>query len=463
MLYEVVFLALGVIVIALVKNVYNKRRSEQLLAHILTHTFLDGDNSRKRYLSDLKTLLESGYQEYQKNEQAFKITIPVGGYSVKYRVILPKSHLEEIKHLSNNVFSCRYFAQSLPQYKGHAATINLMEFFVPTITSLTNALLVDSRLSSDPEWLQQTADFAVNRYGAADDVRQWPPCLAGLIAPFIPSVKRLREQRTYVMQKMKPIYDELKGQSLLSTDDKKNRRKGTFGYEWLWSGAPDDVTLQDFSDTMMRTLIAAIHTTAKTISVAFIDVLTQPEFLAELTREAREAVEDDGQSINLDKLLKLDCFLKESQRLSPVFLFTMNRILTQDYEFKCSGLKLPKETMITAPAAAIATDPEIFREPNTFDGHRYMRLREEHKESASSLVLGMSTIDSLGFGLGNQACPGRFLAVNNLKLMMAKLMISWELTLEKNGQEFQGPRPSMEYKDFSVVPPSQFSIRLKKL
>jgi hypothetical protein len=33
----------------------------------------------------------------------------------------------------------------------------------------------------------------------------------------------------------------------------------------------------------------------------------------------------------------------------------MNRILTQDYEFQCSGLKLPKETMITAPAVAIAT------------------------------------------------------------------------------------------------------------
>ncbi len=79
----------------------------------------------------------------------------------------------------------------------------------------------------------------------------------------------------------------------------------------------------------------------------------------------------------------------------------MNRILTRDYEFKRLGLKLPKETMITAPTAAIATDPDTFREPNTFDGHRYMRLHEEHKESASSLVLGMSTIDSMGFGLGN--------------------------------------------------------------
>lgn len=141
----------------------------------------------------------------------------------------------------------------------------------------------------------------------------------------------------------------------------------------------------------------------------------------------------------------------------------MNRVVTQDYVFKCSGLPLPKGTMITAPAAAIATDPATFSEPHTFDGHRYWRLRESHKEAASSLVLGMSTIDSLGFGLGNQACPGRFLAVNNLKLMMAKLLIGWDLKLEKDGVEYGGPRPQTEYYDFSVLPPSQFCLRLRRV
>jgi cytochrome P450 len=138
-------------------------------------------------------------------------------------------------------------------------------------------------------------------------------------------------------------------------------------------------------------------------------------------------------------------------------------MLTEDYEFKCSGLKLPKGTMIMAPAAAIATDPETFHDANTFDGHRYLRMREDHKESASSLVLGMSTIDSLGFGLGNQACPGRFLAVNNLKLMMAKLMMGWDLAVAKNGREYSGLPPEMEYNDFSVIPPGEFTMRLRKM
>jgi cytochrome P450 len=527
MLFQIVLFAASVSILALIQYFYNDLKVEKSLEHIPTHRFLDGDDSRRRYLSDLKSLLESGYRRYNQSDEAFKVIIPIGGYSVKYRVILPKGHLEEIKHLSNNVFSWQlasrvifaqdytgapdrgpwsgkalrvgihqnladittqlgkrisdYFEQHLPQEKGNVATINLMQLFIPTITYVTNALLVDQRLSSDPEWLKQTSEFAVNRYGAADDVREWPPLLAGFIAPFIPSVKRLRQQRKYVMQKMKPLYDDLKAQDLLGADEKAKRRKGVYGYEWLWGGAPENVTLEDFSDTMMRTLIASIHTTAKTISVALIDLLTQPRFLKELKQEVEEATAGgDARSINLDMLVKLDCFLKESQRLSPVFLckplvpcskpdwltmltVTMNRIVTQDYVFKCSGLKVPKGTMVTAPAAAIATDPDTFRDPNTFDGDRYVRLREDHMESASSLVLGMSTMDSLGFGLGNQACPGRFLAVNNLKLMLAKLLIGWGLQLEENGQEYRGPRPEMEYNDFSVVPASKYSIRLRKL
>ncbi|KIW90320.1 uncharacterized protein Z519_08964 [Cladophialophora bantiana CBS 173.52] len=489
--------------------VLNKWRKEPALDHIPTQQFPDGDNSRARYLTDLRYLLELGYRRYNKAGKAFKITIPIGGYAVKYRVILPKDHLEEIKHLSNDVFSWQlasriifaqdytgapdrgkwsgkalrvgihqnlgdittqldkriveYFSSHLSQQKGSVNALNMMSFFIPTITYVTNALLVDSRLSSDPEWLRQTADFAVNRYGAADDVRKWPPYLANIVAPFIPSVRRLRAQREYVMEKMKPIYEELKADGQLRVDDKKLRRKGTFGYEWLWGGTPDDVTLRDFSDTMMRTMIAAIHTTAKTISVALIDLLTNPEMVEELKNEAQEAVSPDHASVNLDKLIKLDCFLKESQRLSPVFLFTMNRVVTQDYEFKCSGLRLPKGTMVTGPAAAIATDPDVFRDPGTFDGHRYYRMREEAKDSASSLVLGMSTIDSLGFGLGNQACPGRFLAVNNLKLMIARLLTGWELSLESHGREYKGPRPVMAYNDFSVVPPSEYNLRLRKL
>lgn len=140
----------------------------------------------------------------------------------------------------------------------------------------------------------------------------------------------------------------------------------------------------------------------------------------------------------------------------------MNRITTQDYTFKCSGLTIPKGTFVTAPAAAIATDPDVFVDPNKFDGYRYRRLRTDHRAGEKSFIMGMSTVDSLGFGLGVQACPGRFMAANNIKFMIAKLLLSWELSLEKHGQPFHGPRPEIGYNDFSIIVPSEITLKVRK-
>jgi cytochrome P450 len=139
----------------------------------------------------------------------------------------------------------------------------------------------------------------------------------------------------------------------------------------------------------------------------------------------------------------------------------MNRISTQDYTFKASGVHVPANSMTTAATAAIATDPDTFgSDSNDFDGHRFYRLRESNKAGESAFKMGMATEDSLGFGLGSQACPGRFFAVNLLKLMLAKLLTRWDLQLEKGGLPYVGQRPKYEYYDFSVVPPSEFGMRV---
>jgi ent-kaurene oxidase len=124
---------------------------------------------------------------------------------------------------------------------------------------------------------------------------------------------------------------------------------------------------------------------------------------------------------------------------------------------------MPVGTMTTAATAAIATDPDTFGiNSNSFDGHRFLRLRLNNKSAESALKMGMATEDSLGFGLGSQACPGRFFAVNQIKLMLAKFLTRWELTLEKNGEKWEGGRPKYEYYDFSVVAPAEYGMLLKR-
>lgn len=364
-MYSALAVALGLAIpVIVLYRAYQDWRKSRGLNHIPTHEFPDGDNSRARYVTELKELLESGYRKYNKSGRPFKIPIPIGGYSVKYRVVLPKDYLEEIKHLSNNVFSWmlaaqiifaqdytgapprgpwlgkalrvgihqnlgdvtlllernidRYFHRHLPQNPKSPLSINFMEFFVLAVANFTNSLLVGERLGTDPEWVRQACEFSINRYKSADDVRAWPPYLAAIVAPFIPSVKKLRQSRQYVTTQLKPIYEELKRQDSLRYGEKP-KHNTVLGYEWLWGGAPKDVSLQDFSDTMMRTVIASIHTTAKTLTVTLIDMLSQPQYMDELREEAQQALRPDG-TVNVDALYKLDCFLKESQRLTPIFL-----------------------------------------------------------------------------------------------------------------------------------------------
>ncbi|KAK5332876.1 hypothetical protein LTR98_010998 [Exophiala xenobiotica] len=311
-------------------------RGSRAWNHIPTQDFADGHNDRERYINELKELLESDYRKYNKAGLAFKVPIPIGRYSVKYRVVLPKDRLEEMKHLPNNVFnwalaSAVTFAQNYTGAPHH------------------------------PEWIRQTIDFSVNRYKSVDDVRAWLPIIATFVAPLIPSVRRLRQSRLYVKRQLTPMYQHLKSRNMLGPDEKAKLREQSYGFQWLWGGVPENVTLEDFSDTIMRTLIALIHTTAKTMSIALMDILSQHKHLDELRQEALDAQRSDG-SINIDAPFKLDCFLKESQRLTPVFLckspnlhctlevivyhtnrnpMTMNRIVTRPYTFHTPGLSLP--------------------------------------------------------------------------------------------------------------------------
>ena len=76
--------------------------------------------------------------------------------------------------------------------------------------------------------------------------------------------------------------------------------------------------------------------------------------------------------------------------------------------------------------------------------------------------MGMATEDSLGFGLGSQACPARFFASVQMKILLSRLLVGWDMTLEKNGEMYRGGRPEMEYWDFSVKAPTEYGVRLTR-
>ena len=81
--------------------------------------------------------------------------------------------------------------------------------------------------------------------------------------------------------------------------------------------------------------------------------------------------------------------------------------------------------------ARASQDPNIYPEPEKFDIYRFIRMREQ-PQGANKAQFVATSPEHLHFGHGMHACPGRFFAATELKLMMAHLITHYDFKLEKN-------------------------------
>lgn len=83
-----------------------------------------------------------------------------------------------------------------------------------------------------------------------------------------------------------------------------------------------------------------------------------------------------------------------------------------------NGQVIPAGVTIECPAHAIHSDDSVFKNAHEFDALRFYKLREksaamgEPEMTAQNQFVSVSK-DSLTFGYGRHACPGRFFAGND--------------------------------------------------
>lgn len=86
--------------------------------------------------------------------------------------------------------------------------------------------------------------------------------------------------------------------------------------------------------------------------------------------------------------------------------------------------------MLEIPSIAISNDPSIFPNPHTFDPLRFYHLRTSaagtNDEAGSRHKLAAVGEDSLNFGFGRNACPGRLFAAVEMKAILCRVLLGWE-------------------------------------
>ncbi|KAK4978490.1 hypothetical protein LTR28_005321 [Elasticomyces elasticus] len=69
------------------------------------------------------------------------------------------------------------------------------------------------------------------------------------------------------------------------------------------------------------------------------------------------------------------------------------------------GPRIPKGTLEAVSVDAVNADSKYYPEPFTFDGYRFLRMREAANEQFKHRHVPTSA-NELNFGFGGRACPG---------------------------------------------------------
>ncbi|POS84715.1 hypothetical protein EPUL_005297, partial [Erysiphe pulchra] len=322
------------------------------------------------------------------------------------------------------------------------------------VALVSGRVFVGRPLSRNKDWVATTINYTFEVMRAKNALPKWPAWIVSIIGPHLKEVKSLHSFRDHAADLMKPILDAQlakEGNEKLYSDEGDEAGNGI---AWILARMRTDERKdpKKLANQLLSLSFAAIHTTTNTFVHAIIDLATHRQYIPILIDEINKVIIEDGYDISDDgvlrmrkssmpKLAKLDSFLKESQRVNPLGLISHTRQILTDVTIS-SGHTIPKGTNVAIPAWYIHNNsdalfsPGITKSLNEFDGLRFYNLRQqpgnEHRHQFVS-----TSLDSLAFGHGNHACPGRFFAGNEIKVIMIELLRNWDFRLP-NDEKLEG-------------------------
>lgn len=78
------------------------------------------------------------------------------------------------------------------------------------------------------------------------------------------------------------------------------------------------------------------------------------------------------------------------------------------------------------PTTAIQVDDRLYEKPQVFDGLRFYEGRQKKGNENKHLYISTGKLD-LAWGYGRHACPGRFIADVEIKLVMAEFLLRFDI------------------------------------
>jgi len=300
-----------------------------------------------------------------------------------------------------------------------------------TMTDVTNRVIsrifVGISLCRNEDYRKSNTTFARGAIAAAFVIRLFPKFLRPFVGPILTPLPRAVH---HIAQLLKPVINEkIRSDEKLGSDyeDKPN----TF-LSWLMDVSHErDPAL--LACRIIGVNFAAIRTTSLTFTHALYRLAAHPEYVTVLREEIDTIVAEEGWTKDvMQRMARLDSFMRESQRFEGLTSLTVSRRAVKDYTFS-DGTFVPKGTFLAAAARPVHRDGELYENGTEFNPWRFSDLRVKEGESLKYQMTSVGT-ENLPWGHGKHSCPGRFFAVLTMKTMLAHIVANYDVRLEQDGQ-----------------------------
>ncbi|KAK0614969.1 cytochrome P450 [Bombardia bombarda] len=196
--------------------------------------------------------------------------------------------------------------------------------------------------------------------------------------------------------------------------------------------AGEELPIDEINVTFMVLTTAGSETTATVLSGTMNYLIQHPDQLQRLTNEVRRRFKSGNESdMTLDSLRNLpylNAVLSEGLRLCTPIPWVLPRVVPPGGATIC-GVSLPGGTPVSIQAYAMNRDPALFRHADSFLPERWLSEAATDEESPffSDRREAMQA-----FSLGARSCMGQHLAWAEMRLILARLLWSFDFEAPKN-------------------------------
>lgn len=162
---------------------------------------------------------------------------------------------------------------------------------------------------------------------------------------------------------------------------------------------------------LIQVLLAGEDTTANTLAWAVHELCDQPEVVDALSGEVDRVLEGDrvpGSLETADRLVYAGAIAQETMRLRPVVPILF---MEANVDTALGDLAVPQGTVIWVLSRPGATSEKAFARPREYSPERWLR------GDAAGRAFG----DHMPFGSGPRTCPGRPLALLEMRVVLATM------------------------------------------